>query len=244
MDKKPTHVVVPEPELGVRYLSDYMSGSERKKRSILVAAKYRPLARLIQHQEAKATIVNAAVKGLLNKDFLLSRADFIRGKLVTDDFEALVNEANSGYLVRFSEVVSSLDLAGLEVLPGKKHQVAPIGGLKVPFVSNLLLRKVSKTNKVRVGALMLRYSKGKELPKLTAEYQSALIFGLLQHTHAEAGAEIDPALCLTLDCHTGSAHPAPSKAVTMFKNVSAACATIADAWPNTMPPQGAVLKGG
>jgi hypothetical protein len=57
----------------------------------------------------------------------------------------------------------------------------------------------------------------------------------------EEGAEIDRALCVILDGYLGTIHRAPSDSVTRFKNTLAACATIADAWPNVKPPKGAVL---
>jgi hypothetical protein len=66
-EPKKTHVLVPEPEMGVRYLADYMAGSDRKKRALLVSAKYRPRARLLQHREAKAA--SALIKGSANKGF-------------------------------------------------------------------------------------------------------------------------------------------------------------------------------
>lgn len=242
MELKPTHSLVAVPEMGVRYLADYMAGSERKKRSILVSAKYRPLARLMQHKEAKATITNGFTKGQINKDYLRDRADYIRNKMATDDFDALTNEANAGFLARFAEVIGGLDLPGVEFRPGKTYSLPKEGGLKIVFGSNLVLRRMAKGNKLKVGALMLRYAKGKPLLPAAAEYQSAMILGFLQQLGTEEGAELDPALCITLDCHTGIAQPAPSKAVTMFKNTQAACATIADAWPNTPKPPNAILK--
>ncbi len=63
--------------MGVRYLADYMAGSDRKKRAVLVSAKYRPRARLLQHREAKAAIASALIKGSANKAFFRERADFI-----------------------------------------------------------------------------------------------------------------------------------------------------------------------
>ena len=41
-----THVQVKQPEIDARHLADYMAGSERKKRAILVGCKYRPIAKL------------------------------------------------------------------------------------------------------------------------------------------------------------------------------------------------------
>jgi hypothetical protein len=129
----------------------------------------------------------------------------------------------------------------VEFLPGKTYAVAPINGLKVPFRTNLTLRRVTKTNKVRVGGMMFRYAKDKPLGQITADYQSATILGLLRDCAIEEGAELSPDMCMTLCGVTSSAHPAPSNAVTRFNNTKAAAATIADAWPNVKAPKGAVL---
>jgi hypothetical protein len=138
-------------------------------------------------------------------------------------------------------VIESLDLPGVEFLPGKIYAVAPINGLKVPFRTNLTLRRVLKNNKVRAGAMMFRYAKDKPLGQLTADYQSAAILGLMRECPIEDGSELGADLCLTLDGVTGAAHPAPTNALTRFKNTQAAAATIADAWPNVKPPKGAIL---
>jgi hypothetical protein len=236
-----THVLAPEPEMDVRYLADYMAGSDRRRRNILTDAKWRPRARLMQHREAKAVIVNALAKGHATKAFFEERAHFIRNKIATDDFDALTNEANADYLKQFSKVVEAIDLPGVEFHTGKTYVLGKTEGLKVPFVTNLTLRRITKTNKVTTGSLMLRYSKGRALPKKVADYQSAIIHGLLGTCAIEDGAQLDRSLCLVLDGFLGASYCAPSNSVTLFKNTLAACATIADAWPNVKPPLGAIV---
>ena len=227
--------------MAVRFLADYMTSSERKKRALIVAAKYRPIVRMLQHREAKITIANALTKGVATKAHLKERADFVRRKLATDDFDALTNEANADYLESFSQVAEALDLPGVEFLPGKTYSLGAVNGLKVPFGTSVTLRRTTKQNKVKVGALMLRYAKGKELLPLRGEYQAAAIFGFLRSCGKEDGAEVDKDLCITLDAYSGKLHCAPGCAITYIKNPEAACATIADAWPNVKPPKGAVL---
>jgi hypothetical protein len=61
MDK--THIEVPDAEISVRYLADYMAGSERKRRSIIDTCKYRPIARVLQHKEATLAISTALQNG-------------------------------------------------------------------------------------------------------------------------------------------------------------------------------------
>src|ERR1700753_138594 len=167
-----THVLVPEAEISVRYLADYMPVSERKRRSIIEGCKYRPIARLLQHKEATITIASAIRSGAPDPNELKTKAESIRNKLATDDFDALTNEANADYIQKFSEVVASIKLPDADILPGKVFPPLTIQGVKVRFSPNLLLRRVDKTNKQRNGAFMLRYAKGKALNADVGGYQS------------------------------------------------------------------------
>lgn len=240
MDKK-THVVVNEPEISVRYLADYMAASERRRRTIVEGCKYRPLARLLQHKEARISIARAIHKGEATPQAMKERADNIRAKMTTDDFDALTNEANADYVQRFSEVVAGIELPVAEILRGRAFPVIKIHKVKVTFSPNLLLRRLTKTNKLKRGALMLRYAKGKPLDVVVGAFQSAAIFGLLREFDDEDGAEPEKGLCITLDAHSGTWHPAPGASVSMFANMKAACQSIGERWPNVPPPDGAAL---
>lgn len=241
MADKKTHVEVPKPEINVRFLADYMAASERKKRTIVVGCKYRSLARMLQHREAKVVIANTIRSGADTAAELKAKADFIRGKLTDDDFEETTNEANADYVKRFSEVMHTVKMPTAELLPGKTYPAQNINGLKVSFAPDLLLRRQTKTNKLQRGALILRYAKGKALSQEVAEYQSAAILGLLQLLPDEEQAEPEKAICLTLDAYGGDIYPAPGAAKTLWENTKAACASIAERWPNIQPPPKAVL---
>ena len=88
---------------------------------------------------------------------------------------------------------------------------------------------------------MLRYAKGTALPTEVAYWQSAFLHGYLGVIGVEPGAEVEHKLCLTIDAYSGIAHPAPTNSASRFQNMEAACATIAERWPNIEPPPGAVL---
>lgn len=236
-----THVEVKQPEIDARHLADYMAGSERKKRAILIGCKYRPIAKLLQHKEARIVVASALRHGEKSPKNLKDKADAVRAKLATDDFDALTNEANADYIKRFSEVVEEIELPDAETLPGKVFPPFPVLGVKVRFSPNLLFRRLTKTNKLRIGALMLRYAKGKALSPATGDYQSALIFGLLGDVKDEEAAEPEKELCVTFDVTSGTLYVAPGKAVTMYANTKAACQSIAEQWPNLPPPPSAVL---
>ncbi len=241
MADKKTHVEVLKPEISVRFLADYMAASERKKRTIVVGCKYRSLARMLQHREAKAVVSNTIRNGAETTQELRAKASFIRNKLTDDDFEATTNEANADYVMRFSEIMQTFNLPTAELSPGKSYPAPVINGLKVAFAPDLLLRRQTKTNKLQRGALILRYAKGKALLPAVADYQSAAILGLLQLLPDEEQSEPDKALCLTLDAYSGELYPAPGAAKTLWENTKAACASIAERWPNIQPPPNAVL---
>jgi hypothetical protein len=239
MDK--THIAVPEAEITVRYLADYMAASERKRRTIIEGCKYRPLVRLLQHKEATITISSALRSGAPDPKALNEKAEFIRNKLATDDFEALTNEANADYVQKFAEVSATIKLPNAEILPGKSFPAFKVNGTKLKFSPQLLLRRIDKTNKQRNGAFMLRYAKGKALDPAIGNYQSAAAFGIFKDYLKDEGSEPDRSICVTFDTVTGILYPAPGNAVTMFANMKAACQTIAERWPNIPPPKGAVI---
>lgn len=56
MPDKATHVMRPRCELRARELADYMAASAQRKRTVLREAKYRPVARVLNHVEARTTI--------------------------------------------------------------------------------------------------------------------------------------------------------------------------------------------
>src|SRR5207253_1358266 len=83
----------------------------------------------------------------------------------------------------------SLALPDAELLaPGRVGNVS-LNGVKVTAEIHARLRRLTRTNKIRSGAAMLRYAKGKPLAVPVAEWQSAFIYGLLTETEAEPGAE-------------------------------------------------------
>lgn len=239
--QKKTHEIVPKPDMSVRNLADYMAASERKKRAIVESCKYRPVARILQHREAQNAISSAYIGGIATPQGLKEKADSIRNKLADDDFAALTNEANADYLEAYGKIVGSVELPKGEILPGKTFPPFNLNGVKIRFTTRLMFRRLTKTNKLRRGGMMLRYAKGKKLHPDIGGYQSAAIFGVLGIHDDEEGSDPDKTMCITVDAMTGSSYPAPTNAVSIFANMKAACQSIAERWPNIAPPASAVL---
>lgn len=243
MEEKKTHRLHEKPSMSVRFLADYMAASDQARRTILRGCKYRTIARLVQHDDAKLAVATFMLGGTNDPGALTAEADYIRNKLADSDFDRDSNDINADYVARFAEVVADVEPlpGGAEWQPSKPFAAQTINGVRITFAPNLLTRRVTKKNTVRTGALMLRYKKDTKLSSEVGAYQSAAIHGLLSLYGVDTDEEVDKALCLTLDAQSGRMHPAPTNAVSRFNNTKAACATIAEAWENIKPPPGAVI---
>lgn len=238
---KKTHTEVKDPHISTSRLADYMAASEQMKRTIIQSCKYRAIARVFQHGEAKAIVANHIRSGEKNAEGLIEKANFVRNKLADDDFEEDTNEHNADYIDRFAEVCDKIKLPPAELSAGKKFPPLEVEGVLVSFRPQLLLRRLTKTNKIRSGALMLRYAKGKALVPAIAMYQCAAIFRYMRTLEKVDMAEAERPLCITLDAYKGVTYEAPGNAIYLINEMTAACKTIGEWWPTIKPPKNAIL---
>lgn len=240
MEKK-THRVIKNPRISVRELANYMAASEVARRTLVRECKYRSIARNVQHDEARMGVAAFFRDGGGEVAMLSERADYVRTKLADTPFEQQCNELNADYLTRFAKVADQISLPAADLLPATKYDAIVFNGVEVKFTPELTLQRTTKSNKVRRGAMMLRYAKGKALSPQIGCFQSAAMFGFMCEAEKGDDAQPERGLCLTLDAHEGILYEAPTDSVSVFNNMKAACATIAERWDKIEPPKGAVL---
>ena len=242
MPEQKTHREVKIPQMAARSLADYMAASETAKRRIVQDCKYRPLARLIQHDDAKMSVGRYFRAGLNNTAPMLADAQRLRRQMADTSFDRDVLDHNADYIEQFVSVCGKIVMPNADILPPGRTPSITLGGVKVTEELQFRLRRVmARTNRVRVGGGSLRYAKGARLNANVAAWQSALLFGYLNLTKDEPEAESEHQLCLTVDAHTGKIYGAAGDSVRRFHNIEAACMSIAERWPNVPPPPGAVL---
>lgn len=218
-----------------------MGASETARRTIIRDCKYRPIARLIQHDRAKAAVSRFIIDPMCDMDWLSEQAFDLREAIADDDFDRSVLDNNADYIDRYVEIGNAVDLPNVQYATTQPPAAISLNGTHVSSDIRFRLSRVTKTNKVRIGAGTLRYAKGKKLNAEVGLWQSAFMFGFLGSTNDPDEAAAEEKLCLTIDAFTGVAHPAPSDSTRRFNNMSAACASIAERWPNVPPPDGAEL---
>jgi hypothetical protein len=234
-DERPRFREARSPRLSARDLADYMVASEQRRRTIVRAARFRPVAQIIQHRLARQAI-GRHLRGELSLDEVADMARALREEETESPFRRQMLDFNAGYLERFVRVAPGLALPQAEPLPPGGVIRHVMGGCTITLeLACRFERTQPRTNRLQVGGAALRYARGRPLDPAAAAFQSALMFGALRSEAAE-GVAAETALCLTIDAHAGIAHPAPSDAASRYRNMLAACQSIAERWQAITPP--------
>lgn len=243
METKKTHKEVKEAQIPITGLADYITASERRKRTVVQSYRYRPTIRVIQYNDGKAIGSNWLRAGAGDTKALRASAYRVRNKLADDDFDVSLNEGNADLLVRLADVFDSdgIELPKADFAPGLDLPSLTIAGIRVTMRVGMLLRRTTRTNKLKTGALIYRYQKGKPLKPTLGAATSAGILGFLKQSGTTENAEPEQRLCVTFCGTAVKAYSAPTNSVELWNEMKAACATIRDMWPNIPPPTGAVL---
>ena len=196
----------------------------------------------MQHDEARKAVGRYFWDPVVDAGWLCSEAERVRRKLSDSDFETQKNEVNADFITRFADVLGGVELPkGAEVeKPGRPTSLT-VAGVRVNTQIAFRVTRRTKTNEVRVGAGALRYSKGRPLPVDVGEWQAAFLHGYLARAHEVPSEKAEPKLCVVVDAYVGVCISAPSNSVSRYLNMEAACATIAEQWPNIAPPKGAIF---
>lgn len=240
-DSKRTHRVVETPKVHGRYLSDYMAASERRRRTIIRDCKYRAIARIVQHDRAKAFITNMLKEGHPTAEKLSTEAQRLAEMMADTPFEREVLDNNSDFLAAFGDAFDMGQFPDGQIVEGPTQFKVSLNGVDVNPDIRLATRRVNKNNRERTGLLTIRYAKGKPLDEEVGRWHSALLFGCRKLIDSADESAPEQKLCVTLDAQSGRFIPAPGDALSRFKNMEAACASIAERWDSVEPPSNAVL---
>lgn len=237
-----THDLREKPGMSANRLADYMAASEQARRSILRACKFRPRARLIQHQDAKESISSWLSSGDSDVAALEARSEMLRNGLQGSDFDNDVAEHNADYIDRFIEMMPSLPTKAQEIGKAGKMPALDLGGFALSFTPDLILRRINRRNVPKLGVGFFRYAKGKPISSEACCWQGAISMGYLTTKLKQGLGDVDPEgdLCVTIDMWSGQSHAAPSNANYRFNEVRAACAGIVERWGQIAPPENAI----
>lgn len=242
MPHKLTHRVVESPKISGRYLADYMTASERKRRTIIRDCKYRKIAQVINHQLAKSFITNFLKNNEKDISYLTKEAARLRAMMADTPYYRDVYDNNADFIEAYSKTFNADNLPKAEIAPIDEKFKIDLCGVNLNPDIKLGYQRTTITNRTRTGLLTIRYAKNKPLDNETGLWQSSILFGCRKMIDTEDETAVEQKLCITLDACTGVMIQAPGDALSRFKNMEAACQSIAERWDSVEPPENSVLK--
>lgn len=241
MSPKKTHVERKSPRISLARLADYMAASEQGKRSIAITCKYQPIGRLIQYNDAKAILSNYIRSENRRIEDLSEKLQVLKNKICESDFEKDVRDHNADCIARFISLHDEYDFKDYSYLKAVKFLAYELNGMPVSVMPDVLIARTTRQNKEKIGALMIRYSKGRPLNSDVAAHQSAFLYEYFRQPQFHQHGESEKKLCITLDTYAAQPHEAPGNATYLFKEMAATCASLVERWPNIKPPKNAIL---
>jgi hypothetical protein len=241
MSPKKTHVERKSPRISLARLADYMGASEQGKRSIAVSCKYQPIGRLIQYNDAKQILSNYIRSENRKIEDLKEKLQVLKAKICDTDFEKDVRDHNVDFVERFISLHDDYDFKDYSYLKSVKFPNYELNGMPVAVTPDVLVTRTTRMNKEKIGALMLRYSKGRALDSKVALHQAAFLYEYFRQPEFHKHGESEKRLCVVLDTYAATPYEAPGNATYLFKEMAATCASLVERWPAIKPPKGAVL---
>jgi hypothetical protein len=241
MEIKKTHVERKQPQISLARLADYMAASEQGKRSIAVSCKYQPIARLIQYNDAKSIISNYIRSENRKIEDLKEKLAVLKNKICDDDFSKEVLGHNCDCIEKFISLHENFDFKDYSYSRPIKLPKIELNGMPVSVSVDVLLSRTNRQNKTMIGAMMLRYSKGRPLNEKIGHSQSSFLYEYFRQPMFQEQGSSEKRLCITLDTQSATPYEAPGNATYLFKEMGATCASLVERWPNIKPPKGAIL---
>ena len=233
------------PRLSLRRLAEFMAASPVRQRSLIRDTKYRSVEPEISYGEGFALIGDMLADGDLATQTLREAAEDFHDRMdVRGIRERIAYDLIGGMFDWLADERPDLQLPDAERYDDGRTWgrggAWEVEGVTLDPDVHLRLAQARRGYRA-VGAVTLRYSKSGPLDPVIAQWQASGLHGYLSDTLEGEALRPDPDLCIALDLRTGIAHPAPGRARTLMSQMRAACATIAERWPNIAPPKGAVV---
>lgn len=234
---KPKYAYNPEPRLSANQLSEYLTASPGRRKSIVKAAKF-PKTVVVAHYDGawkaipKFLCDNArpfshltgAVVALKSKS-----EDPTQTAWVKDDSQMSVEA-----ITAFQKGYNKLGLAGVECrrVTGQLPKLA-ISGVEISVALDMTVHKGD-----RAGGAVLMISKAESSARERSDRgrNSAVLAYLFSQQHLTHLGEIDRKLCLSIDVFGGSSYPCPDTFKRKISNMEDSCEEVALRWGTTTPP--------
>ena len=225
------------PRLSANALSEYLTASSTRRKSIVQAAKFPKTAIVARYDAARDGITKYLCDLGRDAGILIEAIDSqkTRGAKV-DASEWVKNDSALSVeaIDSFHKTMNKLGLAKLECRPVVTSQPhLTIEGVRISVSLDATVHR-----KESVGGLILLFSKAET--STTSRVERCKTAAVLAYLFTEQNLKYlgspDHKLCFSVDVFGGNAHPTPSSYKKKLDYIQSSCEEVALRWPVTAPP--------
>lgn len=239
---KPKYGYNAEPRLSANQLSDYLTATPPRRKSIIQSAKYPKTVVVALYSGARDAIGNYLSDDLRSPKVFADALESIKareGKLTASDWTKQDCALSIQAIDAFQSAYNSLGLAKISCKPiVSKQPKLPIEGVDVSVALDGTTHRVGKNDEKQVGGLILLFSKSEASAKGREARcrTSAILAAVFAEKHLAYLGQAEPKICYALDVFGKRIFPAPASFPTKLDHMSAACEEVALRWGHIEPP--------
>ncbi|MEM9456974.1 MAG: hypothetical protein AAGF11_22540 [Myxococcota bacterium] len=219
------------PRISANKLGEYLVSPPLRRRDILEQQKYPRTFIGAYYEPARRAIVDFVV-GAIDRVQLLSRADRLVSAEHDSDWFRHRAHGCAEAIMRFLDLEPHMDMRGMTPVHVPKHEIINVHGVDISVYPDLVLEGRDARGRPLVGAIKLHFPKSHPHTEASAQFVATLLRVYAMTAMTARGRTLFDA-CLVVDVFSGRVMTAPRGYKRRWRDISAGCEEIRNAWATT-----------
>jgi len=242
LDQKPRYTFRPNPQLSANQIADYLTASSTRRKAIIVGAKFPKTSIIAQYDGARTGITRFLNDGTRSYRHITDAVEGQTRRMARGDATDWIKRDSNASIEAIEAFQSNYNKSGLAKLDCReitgRQPLLDQWPTKISVNLDLSVHKPSRTEKDKVGGIILVFAKGEdkdnrrhERLKTVANLVYVFCSRFLNH-HGDA----DKKLCFAVDVFAKKMVQPTGEFLRGMKLIAESCEEIADRWAAISPP--------
>jgi len=219
------------PRISANKLGEYLVSPPLRRRDILERQKYPCVYIGAYYEPAREALVDFMV-GRIDRRQLLARTESLVEAEHESSWARHRAHGCAEAILRFLDLEPQLDLCGMTPVALERHERLNVEGVDISVYPDVVLEGVDARRRPLVGAVKLHFPRSHPHTEASAQYVATLLrMYSMTAMHTKGRALTDA--CIVIDVFSGRVMEAPRGYKRRWRDISAACEEIRQAWPMT-----------
>ena len=242
MAAKSKYVLNPNPRLSANQLSEYLTASPTRRKTIVRDAKFPKRAVVARYDLAKSAMARFLCDPMRSQAIFVDAIADLHTRESKDGASDWIKEdcrLSVEAIDAFRKPYNKMGLGKVDcraVLPGQPKLI--VSGVDVSVAMDVTTHRPNKQGEDCVGGIILMLSKSEASTSARMDRcrTSAVLAVLFAEAHLTHAGKPDPKICFALDVFNGKLIPAPNTYKKKEDNITESCEEVALRWPTMAPP--------